>query len=514
MRKTGHALGAVAAASFVLSGCAVKPVDFVRTPQQGPRDILCRDIIMQNARVPLPGGPAMASGQHEGWQTDYAGETLGQALESMLSAPIPPASPASRGQQPVSESVLILSGGSQQGAFGAGFLRAWAAPPDADQRTQPIPEEEYRLPRFRMVTGISTGALQSTFAFLNDTRTPVDEYSIESEGQLLRPLVKGKLEDKPLRAGRQLARKGTLARLQPLRERLDTLISHDIMLRVAAEAKAGRKLLVGAVEMGSGEMAVFDLTKAAAIYADSYDASGQASKTDHPRAQMRQCYIEALMASSSVPMSAAPVFIDNKMYIDGGARFGVLADLTAGAYRGAAIKAAAKNRTATAQQGITPTSEDMTPRNLFILVNATLEVPQLCRLSKCPEDENGKPQAPADDVPHSEWDFLQLAQRSVSVLINQSYRSSVFIADGQYRAREFKPHFVKLEPDHLRYSTAIDFPGAGDAPKTCWQWRQEDERIDQPMEFFPRYMRCLIKYGETAAKASSFKAAEPQHGSR
>jgi predicted acylesterase/phospholipase RssA len=468
----------------------------------------------QTVQSVQPADPPTEGMPEQGWQSDYAEETLGQELETMLSAPLPEAGPASRGQQPVSQSVLILSGGSQQGAFGAGFLREWAAPPDADQRTQPIPEQEYRLPRFRLVTGISTGALQSTFAFLNDTRTPVEEYSIESEKQLLRPLLKGKLEDKPLKAGRQLARKGTLARLQPLRERLDTLISHDIMMRVAAEAEAGRKLLVGAVEMGSGEMAVFDLTKAATIYAESYDASGRVSETDHPRAQMRQCYIEALMASSSVPMSAAPVFIDNKMYIDGGARFGVLADLTAGAYRSAAINAAEEYRKSYEQQGIAKAPEDPTPRNLFILVNATLEVPQLCRLGKCPVDENGKPQAPADDVPHSEWDFLQLAQRSVSVLINQSYRSSVFIADGQYRAQQFKPHFVKLEPDHLRHATAIDFPGAGDAPKTCWQWRQEDERIDQPMEFFPRYMRCLIKYGEKAAKGSSFKAAEPQHDRR
>lgn len=498
MQKAKGVLGALTAASLMLAGCGVKPVDFVRTPQQTPRDIVCRDIIMQNARIPLPTLPANAEAavqQDGGWEGDYADQTVGQALETMLSSPLPTESPVSR-QHPVSESVLILSGGSQQGAFGAGFLKAWAV------------KRGGHLPRFRMVTGISTGALQSTFAFLDRTDVPVEEYSTAGEGDLLKPLVRGKLDDKPISAARALAGQGTLAKLQPLRERLDSLISHDIMMRVAAEASAGRKLLVGAVEMGSGEMAVFDLTKAATIYADGYDASGQTSETDHPGAPMRKCYIEALMASSSVPMSAAPVFIDNKMYIDGGARFGVLADLTAGAYRSVAIKAAAKYRKTYEGQDTPAPPEDPTPRNLFILVNATLEVPQLCRLSACPVDENGKPRPPADDVPHSEWDFLQLAQRSVSVLINQSYRSSVFIADGQFRAKEFRSHFVKLEPDHLRYATAIDFPGAGSTPRTCWQWRQEDERIDKPMEFFPRYMRCLIRYGEQDPRVSGFAAAE------
>src|SRR5436190_23359675 len=47
--------------------------------------------------------------------------------------------------------VLMLSGGGQNGAFGAGFLRGWQSRTDA------------RLPAFDLVTGISTGALQAPF---------------------------------------------------------------------------------------------------------------------------------------------------------------------------------------------------------------------------------------------------------------------------------------------------------------------------------------------------------------
>jgi predicted acylesterase/phospholipase RssA len=47
---------------------------------------------------------------------------------------------------------LALSGGGFRGAFGAGFLKGWSR---TGQR-----------PVFKMVTGVSTGALMAPFAFL------------------------------------------------------------------------------------------------------------------------------------------------------------------------------------------------------------------------------------------------------------------------------------------------------------------------------------------------------------
>ena len=57
--------------------------------------------------------------------------------------------PAIFGQE---HTYLALSGGGANGAFGAGLLAGWSA---AGTR-----------PRFTMVTGISTGALMASFAFL------------------------------------------------------------------------------------------------------------------------------------------------------------------------------------------------------------------------------------------------------------------------------------------------------------------------------------------------------------
>lgn len=60
--------------------------------------------------------------------------------------------------------VLMLSGGGQNGAFGAGFLRGWRSRADAS------------LPVFDLVTGISTGALQAPYALLG-TAAAIDTLS-------------------------------------------------------------------------------------------------------------------------------------------------------------------------------------------------------------------------------------------------------------------------------------------------------------------------------------------------
>ena len=58
--------------------------------------------------------------------------------------------------------ILSLSGGGQNGAFGAGFLIGW--------------RESGRRPSFDVVGGVSTGALLATHAFLG---TPADDATLE-----------------------------------------------------------------------------------------------------------------------------------------------------------------------------------------------------------------------------------------------------------------------------------------------------------------------------------------------
>ena len=52
--------------------------------------------------------------------------------------------------------ILVLSGGGELGAFGAGFLRSWGE----------VSKPSYQRPIFDSVSGISTGALIAPFAFI------------------------------------------------------------------------------------------------------------------------------------------------------------------------------------------------------------------------------------------------------------------------------------------------------------------------------------------------------------
>ncbi|MGQ3231381.1 MAG: patatin-like phospholipase family protein, partial [Blastomonas fulva] len=341
-------------------------------------------------------------------------------------------------------------------------------------------------PRFRIITGISTGALQSTFAFLERTPQIVKEYSIKQEEQLLLPYTKGGLKSrsklKQLRAAYNLVDKGAVAELEPLRTRLNELINDELLRAVAAEAgQAGtteaRKLLIGAVEMDTGDAYIFDLTKAAQFYVAGNKA-------------MRDCYIEALMASSSVPIGALPVFIEGQMFIDGGARFGVISDFTGAIFNRVAMALPAHQK-----------------KNLFVLVNGTLEASKTCHLKDCSEHPI-PPTQPGLVPQHGSWSFDKLALRSVSILINQSYRSSVYWATTSAKDLNFTPYFVRIEPDHLKHEVTLNFDVPAGETLNCGDWKERDISRDQPTEFHPRFMRCLIDYGHQRKEIAKWVEAE------
>lgn len=401
------------------------------------------------------------------------------------------------GSEPVSDAMLFLSGGSQNGAYGAGYLAEWSK-----LRSQAGKDG---LPRFRMITGISTGALQSTYAFIGDMGPVVDSYTIDSESELLDVFTPGgglRSEStwQKLKGALSLARRGSLSDLRPLREQIagkpgdeaGSLISDAILRRVAAEAgpdieRPRRMLLVGAVEMDSGDAYAFDLTKAAQLYAYK----------DQP--WMRDCYIEALMASSSVPMAALPVFIDGKMYIDGGARFGVISDFTASVYNAVAEKRQAARRAQAAAKGLTlPDPLPAEKMNLYVLVNGTLEAGVTCHLQDCEKHPLPSEGSPGAGEPGA-WSIDKVGLRAMSILINQSYRSSVFWATTRSKALGFTPHFTRIETPMRDHLARLEFDNPAGEVLTCSKWRERDKEKSNPLEFHPRFMQCLINYGATRA---------------
>ena len=130
--------------------------------------------------------------------------------------------------------VLALSGGGQWGAFGAGFLKGWT-------------RHESRPAEFQVVTGTSTGSLLATFAFLGrdfDDAVGRAYLDIRGDSDVMKQAV-------PADGG---LFSDALATTGPLRRRLEAQITDDLLSRVAAEGAKGRKLFVGAVDLGLGRL--------------------------------------------------------------------------------------------------------------------------------------------------------------------------------------------------------------------------------------------------------------------
>ena len=118
---------------FLLQGCATLK----------PRNPLPQDL---ESQVQLPGIPGARS-----WGDEVSDVFTSFAVESIRQEK------AARGKDfaKIPASFLALSGGGDDGAFGAGVLCGWTAHGDR--------------PQFKMVTGISTGALIAPFAFLGSS---------------------------------------------------------------------------------------------------------------------------------------------------------------------------------------------------------------------------------------------------------------------------------------------------------------------------------------------------------
>jgi hypothetical protein len=141
----------------------------------------------------------------------------------------------------------------------------------------------------------------ATHAFLNQAPATTESYRITSESEILKPYVKSR-ELKGLRDIYTTMRKGAVAELTPTRELPSTRITESMLKRVADEAR-DRSLLVGTVEVELGKAFIFDMTALAGKFVSTQDPAR--------RKQLRDCYFDIILASSSVPLAAPPTFIDN-----------------------------------------------------------------------------------------------------------------------------------------------------------------------------------------------------------
>lgn len=184
---------------------------------------------------------------------------------------------------------LAVSGGGDDGAFGAGLLLGWSK---AGTR-----------PEFKGVTGVSTGALIAPFAFLG-----------ESEDHTLREVYtqvgpKNILEPRGLVGA--LTSDG-LADNQPLFELISSHINQEFLARVAKEyQEKGRLLMVGTTNLDARRPVIWNM--------------GAIASSQDPRAL--DLFRKIMLASAAIPGAFPPVMIDvevdgkqyQEMHVDGGA---------------------------------------------------------------------------------------------------------------------------------------------------------------------------------------------------
>jgi Patatin-like phospholipase len=182
---------------------------------------------------------------------------------------------------------LAISGGGDKGAFGAGLLNGWTA---AGNR-----------PEFKLVTGISTGALIAPFAFLGSAH----------DAELKRFYTNISPKDILVKRGILAAfTSDALADNGPLKKLVASLIDQPFLDAVAAEYEKGRLLMIGTADLDARQGVIWNMTKIAA--------------TRDPRAL--DLFRSVMIASASIPGAFPPAMLDvevggttyQEMHVDGG----------------------------------------------------------------------------------------------------------------------------------------------------------------------------------------------------
>jgi predicted patatin/cPLA2 family phospholipase len=185
-------------------------------------------------------------------------------------------------------SVLAISGGAANGAYGVGLLNGWT--------------KEGSRPEFKIVTGVSTGAIIGTFAFLGSQydQKLKDFYTRYSTRAIMRR--KGLLQI--FFSDSYMSNKG-------LKYLIEHNFDQELINEVAREYAKGRRLYVGTTNLDAQEFVIWDMGKIASI-------GGQ---------RALDLFRKIILASVTMPIVFPPVYFEalyhgvtyDEMHVDGGA---------------------------------------------------------------------------------------------------------------------------------------------------------------------------------------------------
>ncbi|HEX7253391.1 MAG TPA: patatin-like phospholipase family protein [Thermoanaerobaculia bacterium] len=183
-------------------------------------------------------------------------------------------------------SYLAISGGGDNGAFGAGLLNGWSATGDR--------------PTFKLVTGVSTGALIAPFAFLGSAY----DATIKSiyTGISLNDIA---LKRSPL----WVLLGDAMSDNAPLKRLVQRTVTREVLGAIANERDKGRLLLVATTNLDARRPVIWNITEIAAARSDI----------------ALELVRKILIASSAIPGTFPPVMVDvlagthsyQEMHVDG-----------------------------------------------------------------------------------------------------------------------------------------------------------------------------------------------------
>jgi predicted patatin/cPLA2 family phospholipase len=252
---------------FGLVGCA----QFGRAPSAPVADISQASVLgIPNARYLGDGDPSPMIAE---FRQAYAREA---AYFSSLHRPLP------------DTSYLAISGGGDNGAFGAGILVGWS-----EQGTRPV---------FKGVTGVSAGALIAPFAFvgtecdpaLSKILTNIDQTNVFEK----RPIIAAIGSD-------------AMADTTPLSNLIAKYVDERMAADIAREYGRGRLLFIATTNLDVGRPVIWNI--------------GAIAQSGHPDAL--RLIRKVLLASAAIPAVFPPVMFDvtyegttyQELHVDGGA---------------------------------------------------------------------------------------------------------------------------------------------------------------------------------------------------